>query len=489
MMGSEHTAQRVVQRLWRFCDVLRDDGLSYPDYVEQLTYLLFLKMADERSADQAQHLMPQAYCWSSLVSRRGRELHDHYGEILRHLSQGRGMLGLIFRNARNRIKDPAKLQKLVIDLINNETWSAHGVDVKGAAYEGLLDKTAQDIKSGAGQYFTPRPLIEACVDVIRPTYGERICDPAAGTAGFLLAAHKFILAHSSKRSGRARRFLECETYRGVELVDSVARLGAMNLFLHGIGGSCTPTTKLPISVEDSLATTPTEKYDVVLTNPPFGKKSAIPVHLESESLGAGDTVRRDFLVNSNNKQLNFLQHVLSLLKPGGRAAMVVPDNILFEAGSTERVRRYLLTECDLHTLLRLPTGIFYAQGVKANVIFFDRSPARGNGALWVYDLRTGLKFSLRTNPLTRQDLAHFVRCFSTENRGDRRELAGGSRPVRWRRYRHADLLHLDGCRLDIDWEVSNTRRGKTTSDLTAAIIEDLNAALGEMKIVARLLGK
>ena len=484
-MNTQATSQRLVQKLWRFCDVLRDDGLSYPDYVEQLTYLLFLKMAEEQGTLWL--VVPAALKWSTLVSRRGRELHAQYGKILARLSLSTGMLGLIFKNAQNKIKDPAKLQKLVIDLINTESWSGMDIDIKGAAYEGLLDKTAQDMKSGAGQYFTPRPLVDAIVEVMQPQFGERICDPAVGTAGFLLSAHRFIIRHASNLTASQKMFLRLQAYRGVELVESVARLGAMNLLLHGIGPSGDDYGVLPIVVEDSLVHPPSETFDVVLTNPPFGKKSAISLQLESGDENNPRVVRPDFLVESNNKQLNFVQHVISVLKPGARAAVVVPDNVLFEAGAAERVRKYLLSECNLHTLLRLPTGIFYAQGVKANVIFFEKGCSNSREDLWIYDLRTHMKLSLRANPLKSDDLSDFVHCYSALDRKRRKATPGNS--SRWRKFNRKDILQHEGSRLDIHWNETPSASKADPNDLAGEIIEDLHTALCEMQKVTKLLGR
>jgi type I restriction enzyme M protein len=297
------------------------------------------------------------------------------------------MLGIIFRKAQNKIQDPAKLRRLIVDLINQETWTMLDIDVKGDAYEGLLQKNAEDTKSGAGQYFTPRPLIQAIVDVMRPEPGQRICDPACGTGGFLLASHDYIMHHYNLDRDQ-KRFLKYDALHGWEIVDNTARLCVMNLFLHGIGSDEGSTS--PIRVADSLRGHPGENFEMVLTNPPFGRKSSITFVNEEgrEEREASVVVRDDFWASTSNKQLNFVQHIKTLLTIHGRAAVVVPDNVLFEGGAGEIVRRKLLSECDVHTLLRLPTGIFYAQGVKANVLFFDKKPASPNSwteRLWVYD--------------------------------------------------------------------------------------------------------
>src|SRR6266536_3904420 len=398
----------LVQKLWNYCNILRADGLFYGDYVEQLTFLLFLKMADEQSKPpfNKPSPIPKGKDWPALLAKDGDELEIHYRHTLEDLGKRSGMLGVIFRKAQNKIQDPAKLRRLIVDLIDKEEWSSLDTDVKGDAYEGLLQKNAEDVKGGAGQYFTPRPLIRAIVDVMQPQPGDSasrtgiICDPACGTGGFLLIAHDFVRNHN-KLDKKQLTFLNTEQLRGVELVDSVARLCCMNLVLHGIGSDA---THVPVMVKDALAGKHGE-YEMVLTNPPFGKKSSVTIVNEAGDEEKQSLVvhRDDFWASTSNKQLNFLQHVLTILKQHGRAAIVVPDNVLFEGGAGETVRRELLKQADVHTLLRLPTGIFYAQGgpsrtgLKANVLFFDRKPAaekQWTEKLCIYDLRTNKHFTL-----------------------------------------------------------------------------------------------
>ena len=409
----------LVQRLWSYCNILRDDGLSYGDYLEQLTYLLFLKMADEQTKPPFSRpaIVPEGLDWPSLLARDGDELEVHYRHILTELGRGSGMLGVVFRKAQNRIQDPAKLRRLVVDLIDRESWLTLDADVKGDAYEGLLEKNAEDVKSGAGQYFTPRPLIRAIVEVMRPEPGMRIADPACGTGGFLLAAYESI-AGSGLLDPDQKRFLRYEALRGWEIVDNTARLCVMNLLLHGIGSE---EADSPIVVDDALKSDPGERFEMVLTNPPFGRKSSMTFVSEEGEVAREDlvVVRDDFWASTSNKQLNFVQHVKTLLAINGRAAVVVPDNVLFEGGAGETVRRKLLEECDVHTLLRLPTGVFYAQGVKANVLFFDRKPASETAAtreLWVYDLRTNQHFTLKQNPLRYEHLQDFVAAYAARER-------------------------------------------------------------------------
>lgn len=428
----------LVQRLWNYCNVLRDDGLSYGDYLEQLTYLLFLKMADEQTRPPFNRpaFIPQGLDWQSLLARDGDELEVHYRHLLSELGRRPGMLGVVFRKAQNRIQDPAKLRRLIVDLIDRERWMTLDADVKGDAYEGLLQRNAEDVKTGAGQYFTPRPLIRAIVEVMRPEPGMTICDPACGTGGFLLAAHEYVSRNFPYLDPDEKRHLRFDALRGVDIVDTVARLCVMNLLLHGIGAE---DAESPIAVDDSLKADPGERYDMVLTNPPFGKRSSMTVvnaegETEREDLVI---VRDDFWASTSNKQLNFLQHVKTLLKIGGKAAIVVPDNVLFEGGAGETVRRKLLHECDVHTLLRLPTGIFYAQGVKANVLFFERRPASQAAAtstLWVYDLRTNMHFTLKQNPLRSEHLEDFVRAYNPDDRRARNESE------RFRPFAYEELL-------------------------------------------------
>ena len=350
-MADESAA--IVQRLWNYCNVLRDDGVSYGDYVEQLTYLLFLKMADEQTRPPFNKPsdIPPELGWQSLLQKDGDALEVHYRHILESLGRGKGLLGVIFRKSQNKIQDPAKLRRL-IELINAETWVGLDIDVKGAIYEGLLQKNAEDIKSGAGQYFTPRPLIKAIVEVLRPEPGMTIYDPACGTGGFLLAAHDYI-AHKYLLDKEQKEFLKSKAFRGKDIVDNVVRLCVMNLYLHGIAGE-----ENIVETGDSLISDPGDRFDMVLTNPPFGKKSSITIangegRADKESL---IYERQDFWATTSNKQLNFLQHVKTLLRINGKAGIVVPDNVLFEGVAGETVRRKLLHECDVHTLLRLPTG-------------------------------------------------------------------------------------------------------------------------------------
>ena len=474
----------IVQKLWNYCNVLRDDGVSYGDYVEQLTYLLFLKMADEQTKPpfnklkpaEGRQAIPKDLDWQSLVEKDGDELEIQYRHILETLGKGKGMLGIIFRKSQNRIQDPAKLKRLIM-LINEETWVGLDIDVKGEIYEGLLQKNAEDVKSGAGQYFTPRPLIKAMVEVTRPEPRMTICDPACGTGGFILASHDYLSKHF-RLDKEQKKFLKFKTFKGKDIVDNVVRLCVMNLYLHGIESL--------IETGDSLGSDPGTRYNMVLTNPPFGKKSSITITNRGGKSNKSSTSyeRPDFWATTSNKQLNFLQHCKTLLKINGKCAIVVPDNVLFEGGAGETVRRKLLQECDIHTLLRLPTGVFYAQGVKANVLFFDRKPASEKPwteKLWIYDLRTNNHFTLKENPLGYEDLKDFIKCYNPENRHDRKETK------RFKSFKYDELIQRDKVSLDIFWlkdESLEDLENLPDPDIIAKeISENLESALEQFKSI------
>ena len=475
----------LVQKLWNYCNILRDDGLSYGDYVEQLTFLLFLKMADEQSKPPFNKTspIPKGKDWPALLAQDGDALEIHYRHTLEDLGQRPGMLGVIFRKAQNKIQDPAKLRRLIVDLIDKESWSSLSADVKGDAYEGLLQKNAEDVKGGAGQYFTPRALISAMVDAVVPQPGDAICDPACGTGGFLLAAHDYLSKHYAL--DRAQKMhLKSGTFFGIELVDSVTRLCAMNLLLHGIGGDL--EEDLPVVTKDALAGKHGE-YELVLANPPFGKKSSVTIVNEAGESSKESLIinRDDFWASTSNKQLNFLQHIFTILKQHGRAAVVLPDNVLFEGGAGETIRRELLKQAEVHTLLRLPTGIFYAQGVKANVLFFDRKPAQERPwtqKLWIYDLRTNLHFTLKENTLKRTDLDNFVTCYNPKNRTERTESE------RFKVFTYEELTKRDKANLDIFWlkddALEESANLPAPGVIAQEIMDDLEAALEQFAAIA-----
>lgn len=485
--------ESLVNKVWSYCHVLRDAGLSYGDYLEQLTYLIFLKMADEyaRPPYKRDLGIPKGYDWQSLVSKTGAELETHYIQLLLKLGKQKGLLGQIFTKAQNRIQEPAHLASLV-EMIDQETWVVMGADLKGDIYEGLLERNAQDTKSGAGQYFTPRPLIKAMVECIRPEPGKAICDPACGTGGFFLAAYDFLTdpEHYSLNATQKRK-LKTETFYGNEIVADTRRMCLMNMYLHNIGEIGGEVT---VDQADSLAADSGARYDYVLTNPPFGKKSSITVTAEDgkQEKQSFTYNRQDFWATTSNKQLNFVQHIHTILKTTGQAAIVVPDNVLFEGGAGETVRKKLLETTDLHTILRLPTGIFYAQGVKANVIFLDNEPAAKQPwtkDVWYYDLRTNQHFTLKTRPLTFDDLADFIACYKPGERHKRRQTWSETNPDgRWRKYSLDEILARDKTSLDIFW-----LRDKSLSDLddlpepevlAEAIITNLQAALTSFQGIA-----
>ncbi|WP_035694495.1 class I SAM-dependent DNA methyltransferase [Flavobacterium soli] len=451
---SQNTSS-IVSKVWAFCQTLRDDGVGYGDYLEQLTYLLFLKMADEYSKPPHNREMPipAEFAWETLTTKSGTELESHYNSMLRELAKEKGILGQIFVKSQNKIQDPAKLYKLIA-LINAESWILMGVKDKGDIYEGLLEKNAEDTKSGAGQYFTPRPLIKAMVECLRPEPLKTIADPACGTGGFFLAAYDWIV-DNRKLDKEANKFLKYETFFGNEIVASTRRLALMNLFLHNIGDIDSDNF---ISPNDSLITDSGTRYDYILANPPFGKKSSMTFTNEDGEQEKEDLTynRQDFWVTTSNKQLNFVQHIRTMLKTTGQAAVVLPDNVLFEGGVGETVRKKLLETTDLHTILRLPTGIFYANGVKANVLFFDGKPSSKDPwtkETWVYDYRTNIHHTLKKNPLKLSDLKDFIELYNPENRHKRMETynAETNPEGRWRKFSYDEVIARDKTSLDITW--------------------------------------
>jgi type I restriction enzyme M protein len=484
-------ARQLVDKLWNFCNLLRDDGVSTIDYTEQLTYLLFLKMAHEREHRplNPERILPDDCSWQLLLDKSGPELEDTYRHILETLARQPGTLGVIFRKAQNKLQDPAKLKRLIVDFIDKENWSATGVDVKGDAYEGLLAKGAEDIKSGAGQYFTPRALISAMVDCVQPTVADTVIDPACGTGGFLLAAYEYVARDAKNLTQEQRTHLRDGFVNGVELVDGTARLAAMNMILHGMGRTDGPS---PIEVKDALTADPGRRWSVVLANPPFGTKSSVTMISADGKRTREDLeiVRDDFWVTTSNKQLNFVQHIKTIMDINGRAAVVLPDNVLFEGGAGETVRRRLMKEFDVHTLLRLPTGIFYAGGVKANVLFFDKRPAGERPwteTLWVSDFRTNQHFTQKTKPLRREHLDEFVDLYRPgKPRSERVESD------RFRAFSYDELVARDKVNLDIIWLKDDSL--EDAADLPAPevlaqeMMDELEAALAEIAAIVEALG-
>lgn len=428
---TENLADSLAKKIWSMADVLAGQGVGFTDYISQLTYLLFLKMDYENVVEYDDPTaIPEGYQWCDLLNLNGDDLVSHYSETLSVLRDSSNeLVAAIFTDAQNKITKPAYLKKL-IGMLDEINWSNVDGDLKGSIYEGILDKNGQDKKSGAGQYFTPRPLIKAMVDVTRPQIGERVCDPACGTAGFLLAAYDYMKDQSYDED--KQNFLRTKGLSGVDNTALVVSLASMNMYLHGVS-----TEHTSIQWKDSLENPPETLVDVILANPPFGDRPS----------GAVGINREDFWVKTNNNQLNFLQHMMLMLKTGGRAAIVLPDNVLFDSAGKE-IRRKLLTDYNLHTILRLPNGIFYAQGVQANVIFFTKGEKTKE--VWYYDYRKGIKHTRVANPLKREHLNDFVECYSADDLSARKETYSEANPNgRWRKFSAEELLNRDGLSLDL----------------------------------------
>jgi type I restriction enzyme M protein len=462
----------IVNKLWGFCHTLRHDGIDYGDYIEQLTYLLFLKMAEERGA-----AIPKGYDWAGLKALSGTALTDHYADILRRLREERGMLADIFSQATPRFNNPVNLKR-VISMIDEEDWSAMDVDVKGAAFEGLLERAASEGKKGAGQYFTPRVLIQSIVRVMKPDPRGKpefaINDPACGTGGFLVSAWEWLMAESKGVLDReAATRIRTKTYFGQDLVPRPRRLALMNLFLHGVE----PHIYLGDTIYEPDRG---ERYDVVLTNPPFGTKGA------NQS-----PEREDFTIETSNKQLNFVQHVVNSLKPGGRAAMVLPDNCLFE-GKAGEVFEILMQDCNLHTVLRLPRGTFtpYSQGVKANVIFFQKG--RATEDVWIFDARSNVPgITKKGRPLTPEHFREFEAAYGKDPNGMSRRKDSGA-GGRFRSFT-LDEIRERAFKLDITWlkddSLEDSDNLPEPQDLAAEAITELEAVVNDLREIVALLDK
>ncbi len=503
------TDSGIISKIWNLAHVLRDDGVSYGDYLEQITYLLFLKMADElnkppynkglifprmKDTDGNEIADGEICNWETLSGKRGAELESFYSQLLRTLSTEKGMLGQIFTKSQNKIQDPAKLLR-VIDMIDKENWNMMGADVKGKIYEGLLQRNAEDTKSGAGQYFTPRALIQTMVACVQPEPSKTIADPACGTGGFFLAAYDWIV-ENHQLNREEKEFLKNKTFHGNEIVANTRRMCLMNMYLHNIGEIDGETF---ISPNDSLIADDGNRYDYVLANPPFGKKSSITITNEKGEAQREDLSynRQDFWETTSNKQLNFLQHIKTQLKVTGEAAVVLPDNVLFEGGAGEEVRKQLMKTSELHTILRLPTGIFYAQGVKANVLFFKNKPASKNPwtkEVWFYDYRTNVHHTLKKKPLTAADLEEFVKLYNPGNIYKREETWSEKNPEgRWRKYSYEEILERDKTSLDIFWlkddSLTDLENLPDPDMLASEIIENLEAGLESFKEIMDTLIK
>ena len=460
--------QSLTKKVWNLATTLSGQGIGFTDYITQLTYLLFLKMdAENVEMFGEESAIPEGYQWHDLIELDGYELVSQYEQTLKILSEQDNLIGTIYTKAQNKIDKPVYLKK-VITMINEEQWLIMDGDIKGAIYESILEKNGQDKKSGAGQYFTPRPLISAMVDCIKPQIGETVCDPACGTGGFLLAAYDYMKDQSPDLS--KQEFLNNKALHGVDNTPLVVTLASMNLYLHGIG-----TDRSPITCDDSLEKEPSALFDVILANPPFGTRPS----------GSVEINRPDFYVETKNNQLNFLQHIMLTLKTGGRTAVVLPDNVLFEGNAGETIRRRLLTDFNLHTILRLPTGIFYAQSVKANVLFFTKG--QPTKEIWFYDYRTDVKHTLATNKLERHHLDDFVRCYHADDLSARKETydAENNQTGRWRRYGIDEIIARDKTSLDITWiKQGGEEDDRTLAELMATIEEksqNISYAVAELK--------
>jgi type I restriction enzyme M protein len=464
----------VVGKLWGFCHTLRHEGVDYGDYIEQITYLLFLKMADERALD-----LPKHTDWAFLRKQSGTQLLDAYVEALRLLGKEPGILGDIFSGAQSRFTNPVNLKRL-IGLIDETEWVALDVDVKAAAFEGLLEKAASEGKKGAGQYFTPRPLIETIVRCVRPdprnSKDFKIGDPACGTGGFLVAAYDWLLSKTGGALDRdiAKR-VRTATYFGQELVPRPRRLALMNLYLHQVE----PHIRLGDSIYEASSS---QRFDVVLTNPPFGTRGANQA-----------PEREDFVIQTSNKQLNFIQHVMTILKPGGRAAIVVPDNVMFadEAGEVFRV---LMEDCDVHTVLRCPRGTFspYTEGTKTNVVFFTKGPATER--TWIYDARSNVpKITKKDRPLGASHFAEFERCYGSDPNGRGKRRGEDSPQGRWRGFTLDEIkdhrYKLDSFKWIRDEEADDPDELPEPEALMAEASQELQLALGDVAEIQRLLGR
>ena len=488
---------QIGKRAWSYAGVLMSAGLSNVEYVEQLTMLLFLKMADQltEAPYNREPVVPPELGWKTLLKLDGPALEAQYQRVLDGLGVRPGMLGVIFKDARNDIRNPALLKQLIVNLIDKEDWASLPVDVKGTIYEELLQRSAAESTKGAGQYFTTRAVIQTICEVMQPTPRDRICDPAAGTGGFLSNAYQYVLDRFERDlDADEKRALKMHLVEGMEISSKVGRMCAMNLYLHGIGGESGVAVH---SGHDSLVAPWRDEFTMVLTNPPFGKSQSVLFVNDEGDLDKDEAqvLREDFWTSTSNKQLNFVQHIYTLLKIDGRAAVVVPDNVLFEGGAGEKVRRNLLQKCRVHTLVRLPTGIWYSPGVKANVIFFDKKEGRAEAwtdRLWVYDLRTNMHFTLKQSPIQRKDFDEFVECYRAGRQHERAEIWSEANPEgRWRSYAYDDLLKRDKLSLDLFWlkdkSLTDTDSLPPPDVLATEIADDLATALEQFtKIAARL---
>ena len=459
------TEAALLSKVWNIANVLSSAGVGFTDYITQLTYILFLKMDDEKEQLGLGSYLPEGSKWKDLSGLDGKDLVDKYEEILEDLSDEEGLIGTIFTKATNKIDRPVMLKK-VIDMVSEENWYMMEGDFKGAIYEKILEKNGQDKKSGAGQYFTPRALISAIVDVVDPKITETVADPCCGTGGFLLMAYEHMRKQS--RDLEKQKFLKNEAFFGADNTSLVVTLASMNLYLHDIG-----VKKSPILYQDSLLDVSDRMHSVVMTNPPFGTRPQGSIEVSAN--------RPEFIKTSDN-QVNFLQHIMSIVKTGGRVGVVMPDSVLTDGGTTKQVRDKLMKDYNLHTILRLPTGIFYANGVKTNVLFFDKGEPTND--IWVYDYRTGVKHTMATKPMTRENLQEFVDCYCTGHMQDRKETYDKETNPngRWRRFSEEEVKARE--ELNFKWIDFTEEDDRTIPEILAEMeqeAEGINSAVAKLK--------
>ncbi len=468
-MATQKTESALISKVWNIANVLAAAGVGFTDYITQLTYILFLKMDDEKEAMGLESHLPEGYKWKDLSALSGTDLVDKYEDILKELSQSDGLIGTIFTKATNKIDKPVMLKK-VIDMVSEDNWYMMDGDIKGAIYENILERNGQDMKSGAGQYFTPRALISAIVDVVDPKITETVADPCCGTAGFLLAAYEHMRTQS--RDIEKQKFLKNNALFGADNTSLVVTLASMNLYLHDIG-----VNRSPIAYQDSLIDTSDKMYQVVMTNPPFGIRPQGSVDVSAN--------RPEFIKTSDN-QVNFLQHIMSIVKTGGRVGVVLPDSILTDGDSTKKVRDKLLKDFNLHTILRLPKGIFYKPSVKTNVLFFEKGEPTKD--IWVYDYRAGVKHSLVKKPMTREHLQEFVDCFCTGHREDRKETynAETNPNGRWRRFSAEEVAGRED--LNFKWLDFTEEDDRSVSEILDEMQEESDGIASAVARLKDLLG-
>ncbi len=470
MADIQKSEATLVKKVWDIAGVLAAAGVGFTDYITQLTYILFLKMDAEKDELGLGSSLPEGCKWKDLIDLNGEDLIEKYEEILKDLSKDDGLIGTIFTKASNKINSPVHLAK-VFQMVSNENWYMMDGDFKGAIYEAILEKNGQDKKSGAGQYFTPRALIKAMVEVTDPKITETVADPACGTGGFLLAAFEHMKPQSREIS--KQNFLKNNALFGADNTALVVTLASMNLYLHDIG-----TDKSPIICQDSLLDTSDRMFDVILANPPFGTRPQGSV--------AVDSARPEFIKTSDN-QVNFLQHIMSIVKTGGRVAVVLPDNVLTDGNATAKVREKLLEDFNLHTILRLPTGIFYANGVKTNVLFFEKGEKTKD--IWVYDYRTGIKHTMATKPMTRTDLDDFVNCYCSGHMDDRKATYSEENPNgRWRKFPEEEVYSRDQLKLDFKWLDLTEKDDRTVTELLSEMQDKATAISDAVSKLQEILG-